>query len=41
MPLASAALAASLGYALQASWGVLGGLAYLLVPFGKGQKARS
>jgi uncharacterized membrane protein YbhN (UPF0104 family) len=41
MPLASAALAASLGYALQASWGVLGGLAYLLVPFGSGQKARS
>jgi hypothetical protein len=41
MPLASAALAASLGYALQASWGVLGGLAYLSVPFGRRQKARS
>ncbi len=37
MPAAPAALGASLGYAVQASWGLLGGLAYLLVPFGKGR----
>jgi len=35
MPTAAAALAASLGFAIQASWGVLGGVAYLLVPFGR------
>ncbi|HEY2711099.1 MAG TPA: lysylphosphatidylglycerol synthase transmembrane domain-containing protein [Chthoniobacterales bacterium] len=35
VPAAPAALSASLGYAVQASWGLLGGLAYLLVPFGK------
>ena len=39
MPLAPAALAASLGYAIQASWGVLGGLAYLLIPFGRSQSS--
>jgi len=41
MPLAPAALGASLGYALQASWGILGGLAYLLIPFDRRQKARA
>jgi uncharacterized protein (TIRG00374 family) len=35
MPLATAALAASLGFAIQASWGILGGVAYLLIPFGR------
>jgi glycosyltransferase 2 family protein len=33
MPLAPAALAASLGFAIQASWGILGGLAFLFMPF--------
>jgi hypothetical protein len=33
MPLAPAALAASLGFAIQASWGILGGLAYVLISF--------
>jgi hypothetical protein len=32
---APAALGASLGYAVQASWGLLGGVAYLCVPFGR------
>ncbi len=40
VPAAPAALAASLGYAVQASWGLLGGLAYLLVPFGKRRVTR-
>jgi hypothetical protein len=31
VPPALAALSASLGYAIQASWGVIGGLAYLFV----------
>jgi hypothetical protein len=31
VPAALAALSASLGYAVQASWGVVGGLAYLFV----------
>jgi hypothetical protein len=35
MPVAAAALAASLGFLTQASWGVLGGLAYLLLPLRK------
>jgi glycosyltransferase 2 family protein len=35
VPVATAALAASLGYAIQASWGLIGGASYLLVPFGK------
>ncbi len=35
MPLAAAALSASLGFAIQASWGALGGAAYLLIPFGR------
>ena len=35
MPLAVAALAASLGFAIQASWGLLGGAAYLLLPLGR------
>jgi uncharacterized membrane protein YbhN (UPF0104 family) len=41
MPAAPAALGASLGYAVQASWGLLGGLAYLAVPFGKGRATKS
>jgi hypothetical protein len=41
VPAAPAALGASLGYAVQASWGLLGGAAYLLVPFGKKSRAKS
>jgi uncharacterized protein (TIRG00374 family) len=41
MPLAPAALAASLGYAIQASWGVLGGLAYLVTPFERRRRGRT
>ena len=40
MPAAPAALGASLGYAVQASWGLLGGMAYLFLPFGKRERAR-
>lgn len=39
VPAATAALAASLGYAIQASWGLIGGASYLLVPFGKYARA--
>ena len=35
VPVALAALSASLGYAVQASWGIIGGLAYLLVRPGR------
>lgn len=35
VPTAVGALAASLGYAIQVSWGLIGGASYLLVPFGK------
>lgn len=40
LPAAVAALAASLGYLIQASWGVLGGVAYLLIPFGRRKDGR-
>jgi hypothetical protein len=41
VPVALAALSASLGYAVQASWGIVGGLAYLFVrPAEKGQVGR-
>jgi sugar (pentulose or hexulose) kinase len=39
MPKATAALSASLGFAIQACWGVLGGAAYLFLPFGKRGKS--
>jgi hypothetical protein len=39
VPAAVGALAASLGYAIQASWGLIGGISYLLVPFGKRRKS--
>ena len=38
IPVALAALSASLGYAVQASWGLLGGAAYLLLRPAKGRK---
>ena len=38
IPAAVAALSASLGYAIQASWGVIGGLAYLFVRPGRKQR---
>ena len=38
VPAAVAALSASLGYVIQASWGMIGGLAYLLVRPGRKQR---
>ena len=41
VPAALAALSASLGYAIQASWGMVGGLAYLFLrPSGKQRRVR-
>ena len=40
-PAAVAALAASLGFAIQASWGVIGGAAYLVVSFARGNRGKS
>lgn len=40
VPGAAAALAASLGFAIQASWGLLGGAAYLFLPLEKARTRR-